>query len=87
MSRALARNSDPATSHRAAARVTHKVSKLESAVFRVLKKSKIDLTVREISEISGIDKWSVSPRMVPLELKGLIERADTRGRAICWRAK
>ena len=84
-SQALARRSDPDTSHAAADRVSPKVAALELRVVGALRPLSAGLTVPEISDLTGIDKWSVSPRMKPLERKGLVRRlAERRGRATVW---
>ena len=83
MSKALTRSSHPSTSHAAAAKVTPHVAKLEGRVLKTLGLG--GLTVPEIADVSGIDKWSVSPRMKPLEGKGLVSRSTQRRTgAIVW---
>ena len=79
---AMARRTDPDTSHVAA--LTVDANRLEGLV--VLKDRPEGCTVKEISAILSIDKWSISPRMKPLEGKGLVERtAERRDRSIVWR--
>ena len=85
-SRGLARRSDPATSHIAA--LTVDANRLEKVVLSSLLEHRFGLTVKEIAAETGIDKWSISPRMSPLEKKGLIHRTEKRrDRSIVWRAR
>jgi len=88
--RAYARSSDPSPSHDAAARVAPKVGALERRVVEALLATPSGsggLTVPEISAATGIDKWSISPRMKPLEGKGLVRRLSARrGGATVWLA-
>jgi len=85
--RAFARNSDPDTSHAAARRVTPKIQRLERQVIDALRLFPDGLTVHGISAATGLDKWSVSPRMKPLEKKGLVRRlSERRERATVWMA-
>lgn len=88
------RNSDPDTSHEAAERVD--VTKCEQkALDFLLKVFPQFYTAIEISIAVGIDKWSISPRLKPLEEKGKVERVgkkvtiNSNGRTssqIAWRA-
>ena len=81
---AMARRTDPDTSHIAA--LTVDANKLEKLVVSALAQYPDGCTVKEISAILDIDKWSISPRMKPLEGKGLVERtAERRDRSIVWR--
>ena len=88
--RAYARSSDPDTSHAAATRVAPHVGPLEGRVFGALlaiPSGLGGLTVREISVHTRIDKWSISPRMKPLEDKGFIRRLrERRDGATVWTA-
>jgi DNA-binding MarR family transcriptional regulator len=68
---AYSRLSDPSTSHAAAERIRN--TKLEAEVLAMLRMSGLWLSVIEIAEVMGIDKWSVSPRLRPLHRKGLVE--------------
>ncbi len=68
---AAARGSDPVTSHLAAA--TIQKSRLEMAVYNYLLPHRGRyMTSIEIAKGMGIDKWSVSPRLKPLWVKGLL---------------
>jgi len=81
---AMARRTDPDTSHIAA--LTVDANRLEKLVVSALTQYPNGCTVKEISVILDIDKWSISPRMKPLEGKGLVERtAERRDRSIVWR--
>ena len=81
---AMARRTDPDTSHVAA--LTVDANRLEGLVVSVLRDRPRGCTVKEISAILDIEVVSISPRMKPLEGKGLIERtAERRDRSIVWR--
>ena len=73
---AMARRTDPDTSHIAA--LTVDANRLEKLVVSALTQYPNGCTVKEISVILDIDKWSISPRMKPLEGKGLVERTTER---------
>ena len=80
---AMARRTDPDTSHIAA--LTVDANRLEKLVVSALTQYPNGCTVKEISVILDIDKWSISPRMKPLEGKGLVERTtERRDRSIVW---
>jgi len=86
---AMARRTDPDTSHIAA--VTVDANRLEGFVLSILGQYPDGLTTREISTLLHSDMVSISPRMKPLEKKGLVERtAERRGlsgrRSIVWRS-
>lgn len=72
---ALARNTDPQTSHDAAADVQDRVSRAEALVLRALH-SQAPLIWDEIAEITGLRPGTVSPRFAPMIRKGLIERRE-----------
>ena len=81
---ALARRTDPDTSHVAA--LTVDANRLEGLVVALLERHPDGLIVKEIAVLLDIDKWSISPRMKPLEEKGLVQRtADRRDRSIVWK--
>jgi hypothetical protein len=71
---AYARSSDPKPSHEAAERVS--ATALESEVYKTLRHDML-MTSLDVSRITGIPIWSISPRFKPLERKGLIERVGT----------
>ena len=80
---AYARQSDPATSHEAARRVD--TTKLERMVLGGLD-GHGPMTSKEIAAKAGKDKWSISPRMKPLEDGGLVTRtADRRNNSMVWK--
>lgn len=90
---AAARHSDPTTSHDAARSIEGtEATRMEAKVFSAILGSHHGLTTHEISEITGIPYWSVTPRIRPLVRKGLIEdshgkRAGDSGRqSIVWTA-
>lgn len=74
---AHARNSDPSTSHDAAQRV--RFSKLQLKVLNLLRLRGEWMTSIEISEALGIHVWSISPRMKPLLVRGLVENRKMKG--------
>jgi DNA-binding CsgD family transcriptional regulator len=61
--RALARTSDPDTSHEAAEKIN--VTKRQKEVLRTLSGKR--LTASEIADLMRLNRDSVSPRMKPLE--------------------
>ncbi len=88
---AYARASDPVTSHLAARSVD--TGRLESLVVAALK-TYGPMTSIEISAVVNIGAWSISPRLKPLEEKGLVERTLERRKnngkgkgLIVWQAK
>lgn len=81
---AFARTSDPITSHVAASTVD--ATLLERLVVDALHQHPNGGTVKEIATTLARHEWSISPRMKPLERKGLVRRTDERrGRSIVWR--
>ena len=81
---AYARNADPETSHQAANSVD--ANALEERALLVLR-TEGNLNTKEMSELTGIHVNSLSPRMKPLEEKGLVRRTnERRGGCIVWEA-
>ena len=74
--RALSRNSDPITSDLAAEQVH--VEHVEGVIVRHLKFWPAGLTTQELAGSTGLPRDSISPKMKPLELKGLVYRDGTR---------
>jgi DNA-binding MarR family transcriptional regulator len=74
--KALSRNSDPVTSDLAAELVD--VTYLEGVVLRTLLYWPAGLSCFEIANSTGLELGSITPRMKPLEAKGLIYREGTR---------
>lgn len=88
---AYARTEDPETSHEAAEGVD--VAELERRVYSALKlRGKEGATSHELSALTKIHIWSVSPRLKPLRRKNLVEDSGERRyspmgkRCIVWRA-
>jgi len=85
-----ARNTDPDTSHEAAHTVD--ATRLEAKVYATLKENG-DLTSKEISIACGEEYCSITPRMVDMEIKGLVWRVGRRKNpnsnrsAIVWSLK
>ena len=81
--RAFARASDPWTAHLAAAKIAPRLKGLQAEVYRVIKLAGTNgATLDWICDVTGLDKVTASPRLKPLERKGLILRQGTRlGRA------
>lgn len=87
---ARARSTDPDTSHEAAEDVD--VNKLQATICALLDGFPGGLTWSEISVFGEIDRQSVSPRLVELRNKGLIEDSGERRKSywakchqIVWR--
>jgi hypothetical protein len=62
---AYARNTDPNSSHDAAANVD--VTRLQLLVLKALNETKVPMTSLGIAKYLNIPVWSISPRMKPLE--------------------
>ncbi len=77
---ARARSGDPETSREAAAHMdaTGTTSRLENEVYSFMKAHGGRWTTPEIAKALNHHAWSISPRMVPLEEKGLIRRDDKK---------
>lgn len=83
---AFARGTDPSTSHLAAYHVD--AATLERIVWEALWIYG-PMTSTEICEKTGHHAWGISPRLKPLETKGLVERIGfkyTPRKQILWRA-
>lgn len=70
-----ARRTDPETSHMAAAQVRHKP--LELKILGCLHEHG-GLTTSQITDLTGIDRVSVSPCMAPLARKGAVRDSGKR---------
>lgn len=81
----LARNTDPATSHRAAARAREFVASDEGRILGQLH-GRASLTYREIAALAKMEPVAVARRMKGLERKGCVRRDGERGNMTCWRA-
>lgn len=79
---AHARASDPETSHEAAASVN--VAALEAKVLKVLRASGEPKSSHQIAALLGLELVSISPRLKPLEERGLVKRAGRDGRRTLW---
>jgi DNA-binding MarR family transcriptional regulator len=85
---ARARRTDPVTSHTAARSVKPRL--IESLVLNHLRYGNDGngLTTSEIAERSKIPRDSISPRMRPMEQRGLVVRtSEKRDGRIVWRLK
>lgn len=70
---ARARDTDPATSHEAAESITEAdVNRLFGLILQVLRASPAGLTVPEIAERVQLPRDTVSPRMRPMQERGLV---------------
>lgn len=87
---ALARHSDPSTSHEAAASIA--VSHLEGIVLDMLRRYSFGATSFELAEALGMSLVTVSPRLKPLVDKGLVfdtgfrVRGESGRNQTIWRA-
>lgn len=82
---ALARKTDPETSHAAAKSLDDEhIARLEREVARAIQeRGGRGATWDELHTLTGIDKASISPRFKPLRDKGIIEwRLDGDGKPI-----
>lgn len=87
---ALARTTDPATSHEAAAAVTPELTRLEQLCLNAL--TVRDMTVSEIAKWTDVERDTLSPRITNLVRRKLVEDTGTkrvpegkRRRQIVWR--
>jgi DNA-binding MarR family transcriptional regulator len=80
---AHARRTDPATSHEAAAEISTRVTDLELKVLAALV-LRGPSTTHELAEYIGLSLVTVSPRMAPLELRGMVKRAGRAERRTLW---
>ena len=74
--KAFTRNSDPITSDLAAEGVD--VTHLEDVVLRHLRFWPDGLTCFELASSTGLELGSLTPRLKPMEQKGLVYREGTR---------
>jgi DNA-binding MarR family transcriptional regulator len=81
MIQAVARNTDPATSHEAAASVPVQDLELKVLAALVLRGPS---SSHDIADYIGVPLVSVSPRMAPLEARGLVTRAGRTERRTLW---
>lgn len=82
---AVARSTDPKTSHEAAQRVD--TGKLETLVLLALQRASTrGATTKELAATLQVERVSISPRMKPLEDKHLIRRAkfEKRDGGVVW---
>ncbi len=82
---AIARHTDPSTSHEAARSVD--VPKLERAVLEALTAAPNGATSTELANALDVPLVSVSPRLRPLANKGLVVASTMRRRGISGRAQ
>lgn len=78
---ALARKTDPATSHEAAASVPVQDLELKVLAALVLRGPS---SSHDIAAYIGVPLVSVSPRMAPLEARGLVVRGGRADRRTLW---
>ena len=70
--KAYARNTDPLTSHEAAASMDEHLGRLEATVLLSLRRSMLrGRTLDELIDDTQLDKVTISPRLKPLCMKGL----------------
>jgi hypothetical protein len=92
--RARARRSDPFTSHESAERITPHLGTIDDSIYRaLLAVGDAGLTSDEISDLTGIKYRSVTPRLKPMMLKGIVCRdGETRTgesghKQLIWKAR
>ena len=87
MTPALARRSDPATSHEAAAQIAPAVDGLERAVLaQVVLHGSAGVTMHDVADRLGIPLVSASPRFAPLQRKSQIVAIGKIQRRTLWMA-
>jgi DNA-binding MarR family transcriptional regulator len=89
---AFARGSDPDTSHQAAEHVQrHTATRLERLALAAVRANPAGLTNHEIAAVTGVVWNTITPRMKPLERKGLVydsglrRKGPTNRPCIVWR--
>ena len=80
---ARARRTDPEPSHTAARSLKPRM--IESLVLHALRKFG-PMTSHEIAALTGLELVTVSPRLKPLEERGLVRRGEVRERRTVWSA-
>lgn len=81
---AHARRTDPATSHAAAAAVSLRVTDLELKVLAALVLRGAS-TSHQLAEYMDASLVTISPRMAPLERRGMVKRVGlSSGRRTLW---
>lgn len=71
-----ARNSDPETSHAAAASLD--IPRMSAIALGAIRNSPVGLTSSEIADVVGLPRDSISPRIKPLVKKGFVVAAGKR---------
>jgi len=76
---ALARATDPATSHAAARTVTPTLQHLHALILAALTGAWTKgLTTHEIAACTDVEWGSITPRMLPMEKLGFVKRSGSR---------
>jgi len=85
---ALARNTDPETSHKAAEKVKHSMRRqsIASKVYECLKESD-GLNFHEIAKLTGLKDEQVWRRLSDLKNEGFIEQRGERDGCGIWKVK
>lgn len=89
---AYARRTDPSTSHIAARSLDDELPRLELVVLKAVRKTARGATSHELEKSTGLSLVTISPRLRPLQRKGLIvdsgeRRKGASGRpSIVWKA-
>jgi DNA-binding MarR family transcriptional regulator len=73
MSTAFARNTDPSTSHEAAASLSSEVLTLRESLVISTLEAYGPMTQEEVADATGIERPAISPRFAPLVKKGFIQ--------------
>jgi DNA-binding transcriptional ArsR family regulator len=80
---ARSRHTDPDTSHAAARSIEADVPRMELLVLNdLVQRGDHGGTWNEVSESTGLDRATVSPRFKPLREKGLVEMRERNGEVI-----
>jgi predicted ArsR family transcriptional regulator len=88
MSPALARSSDPTTSHQAAFEFDAKVTAIEQRILDELRGlGRGGLTSHALAAVLGLELVTVSPRLRPLVTKGLVRDSGRRAESPSGRAR
>jgi hypothetical protein len=93
--RPITRRTDPPTAHEAAASLSDAdLSKIDGAIVGALRARADGLTTRELADITGIERVSVSPRMARLAERSVVYDSgetrispDTNKKGIVWKLR
>lgn len=88
MTHALARSTDPTTSHQAAFEFDPNVTAIEKRILDELGTfGRGGMTTHALAAVLGLELVTVSPRMKPLRVKGLVRDSGRRSESLSGRKR